>query len=103
MIPLGMPTSMFMVFVATVLAGSLGAIHYLVVHVILGKPFGDEGVRKAPEAGSGTAPSAEARAGGRRGPVEYRGGHGRGEGGGDGEGSEDDEHGNGDRGEVPSE
>ena len=34
----GMPTSMFMVFVATLLAGSIGAIHYVVVHIILGKP-----------------------------------------------------------------
>lgn len=39
---LGMPESMFVVFVATILAGSLGAIHYIVVHVLLGKPFGDE-------------------------------------------------------------
>lgn len=38
----GMPTSMFLVFVATILAGSLGALHYLVVHIILRKPFGDE-------------------------------------------------------------
>ena len=37
----GMPTSMFWVFVATVLAGSLGAIHYLIWHVILGKPFAE--------------------------------------------------------------
>lgn len=34
----GMPTSMFLVFVATILVGSMGAIHYVVVHVILGKP-----------------------------------------------------------------
>ena len=34
----GMPTSMFLVFVATILAGSMGAIHYVVVHIILGKP-----------------------------------------------------------------
>jgi hypothetical protein len=32
---------MFLVFVATVLAGSLGAIHYLVVHVLLGRPFAE--------------------------------------------------------------
>lgn len=37
-----MPLSMFLVFVATVLAGSIGALHYVVVHVILGRPFGDE-------------------------------------------------------------
>lgn len=39
---LGMPTSMFLVFAATVLAGSLGAIHYVIVHVILDRPFADE-------------------------------------------------------------
>lgn len=38
---LGLPTSMFLVFVATVLAGSLGAIHYVIVHVVLGKPFAE--------------------------------------------------------------
>ena len=37
----GMPESMFLVFVATLLAGSLGAIHYTLVHVILGKPVND--------------------------------------------------------------
>lgn len=42
MTTLGMPTSMFLIFVATILAGSLGAIHYVIVHVILGKPFSDE-------------------------------------------------------------
>jgi hypothetical protein len=41
---LGMPTAMFLVFVATLLAGSLGAIHYVAVHVIMGKPF-DETIR----------------------------------------------------------
>lgn len=38
----GLPLSMFLVFVATVLAGSLGAIHYVIVHVIMGKGFPDE-------------------------------------------------------------
>lgn len=37
----GMPESMFLVFIATLLAGSLGAIHYTLVHVILGKPVND--------------------------------------------------------------
>lgn len=37
----GLPTSMFLVFVATILAGSIGAIHYLIVHVIMGKPFAE--------------------------------------------------------------
>jgi len=40
---LGMPLSMFLVFVATVLAGSLGAIHYVIFHMILKRPFADEG------------------------------------------------------------
>lgn len=39
---LGMPASMFLVFVATILAGSLAAIHYTIVHIILKRPFGDE-------------------------------------------------------------
>lgn len=39
---LGMPLSMFLVFAATVLAGSLGAIHYLIWHIILRKPFADQ-------------------------------------------------------------
>ena len=32
---------MFWVFVATIVAGSLGAIHYLVAHVILKRPFAE--------------------------------------------------------------
>lgn len=47
---LGMPTGMFLVFVATLLAGSLGAIHYVVVHVIMGEPF-DENIRDNSVAG----------------------------------------------------
>ena len=39
---LGLPLSMFLVFVATVLAGSLGAIHYTIFHLILGRRFPDE-------------------------------------------------------------
>lgn len=35
---LGMPLEMFLIFVATILAGSLGAIHYVVVHILLGRP-----------------------------------------------------------------
>ncbi len=42
---LGMPTTMFLVFVATILAGSLGAIHYTVVHVLFGKPV-NENIQK---------------------------------------------------------
>jgi hypothetical protein len=41
---LGMPTDMFIVFVLTLLAGSIGAIHYTVVHVIMGRPV-DETIR----------------------------------------------------------
>ncbi|MDY6818052.1 MAG: hypothetical protein SVG88_05255 [Halobacteriales archaeon] len=41
---LGMPTDMFLVFVATLIAGSIGAIHFTVVHVIMGKPV-DETIR----------------------------------------------------------
>ncbi|WP_129113684.1 hypothetical protein [Halegenticoccus tardaugens] len=37
----GMPDSMFLVFVATLLAGSVGAIHYVVVHVLLGRPVNE--------------------------------------------------------------
>ncbi len=38
---LGMPLDMFLVFAATILAGSLGAIHYVVVHVVMGKPVNE--------------------------------------------------------------
>ena len=38
---LGMPEPMFIVFVATIFAGSLGGIHYVFVHVLLGKPVND--------------------------------------------------------------
>lgn len=44
---LGMPTSMFLVFVATLIAGSLGALHYVVVHVLMGTPV-DETIRTSP-------------------------------------------------------
>lgn len=39
---LGMPTAMFLVFLATLLAGSIGAIHFLTVHVIMGKPVAED-------------------------------------------------------------
>ncbi len=42
MTTLGMPNSMALVFAATILAGSLGAIHFVVVHMIMGRPFADE-------------------------------------------------------------
>ena len=44
---LGMPMEMFLVFVATLVAGSLGAAHYVVVHVIMGKPV-EENIREEP-------------------------------------------------------
>lgn len=50
---LGLPFPMFMVFVVTILAGSLGAIHYTIVHIVLGKPFGDEGDRHEKRQGLG--------------------------------------------------
>lgn len=41
---LGLPLSMFLVFVATIVAGSLGAVHFLIVHTIMKRPFPDETV-----------------------------------------------------------
>jgi hypothetical protein len=41
---LGMPEAMFLVFVATLLAGSLAAIHYTIVYVILDRA-GDSSVQ----------------------------------------------------------
>jgi len=35
---LGMPTAMFLIFAATLVAGCAGAIHYVTVHVIMGRP-----------------------------------------------------------------
>lgn len=49
---LGMPTSMFLVFAATLLAGSLGAIHYVVLHVIMDEPV-IEKIRQEPARGGG--------------------------------------------------
>lgn len=50
---LGMPIAMFLVFVATLVAGSLGAAHYLIVHVVMGRPV-DEYIRdSAPEVEEG--------------------------------------------------
>ena len=60
----GLPNSMFLVFVATILAGSIGAIHYLIVHVIMGKPFAEIPppiVREKPEVAAGRADSGESR------------------------------------------
>jgi hypothetical protein len=35
---LGMPTAMFLIFAATLIGGSVGATHYVIVHVLMGKP-----------------------------------------------------------------
>jgi hypothetical protein len=58
----GMPTEMFAVFAATILAGSLGAIHYVIVHVILKRPFGDEdtGIARRDPTERMTAPKGKA-------------------------------------------
>ncbi|GEM_PF-2319226 len=57
---LGMPTEMFVVFVATVVAGSLGAIHFVIFHLLMGRPYGDEEVslerRRAGERTAGSRP-----------------------------------------------
>jgi hypothetical protein len=45
----GLPPAMLLVFVATILAGSLAAIHYVVVHILMGRPFGDEVEPAGPE------------------------------------------------------
>lgn len=48
----GLPTATFAMVIATVLAGSLGMIHYLLVHKLMGKPFsGSEGTETETQAG----------------------------------------------------
>lgn len=54
---LGMPESMFLVFVATLIAGSLGGIHYVVVHILLGKPVNDRTRDRSAEEGTGVTDS----------------------------------------------
>ena len=51
---LGMPTAMFLVFVATLIAGSLGFLHFMIVHVFMGKPV-DETIRGRAAEEGGTA------------------------------------------------
>lgn len=46
---LGMPLGMFLVFAATLIAGSLGALHYVVVHVLMGKPVDESGLEETIE------------------------------------------------------
>ncbi|WP_227357510.1 hypothetical protein [Haladaptatus salinisoli] len=43
---LGLPLDMFLVFALTLIAGSLGALHFVVVHVLLGKPVDESGLEK---------------------------------------------------------
>lgn len=56
----GMPTPMFLVFVATILVGSMGAIHYVIVHVLLGKPVNENIIDR----GTGGTSSIEEKGGG---------------------------------------
>ncbi|QFU84553.1 hypothetical protein GCU68_18715 (plasmid) [Natronorubrum aibiense] len=49
---LGMPESMFLVFLATLVAGSLGAIHYVVAHMILGRPINEVAKERTTESSS---------------------------------------------------
>lgn len=42
---LGLPTEMFLVFVLTFFAGTIGAAHYLVVHVLMNKPVDESGLQ----------------------------------------------------------
>lgn len=44
---LGMPLEMFLVFAVTLVGGSVGAIHYVVVHVLMGKPVDETGLQSA--------------------------------------------------------
>ena len=44
---LGMPFEMFLVFAVTLLGGSIGAIHYVIVHVLMGKPVDETGLDSA--------------------------------------------------------
>lgn len=40
---LGIPLATFLAFVATVIAGSIGMLHYVVVHGLLDEPFPEVG------------------------------------------------------------
>lgn len=62
---LGMPLSMFLVFAATILAGSLGAIHFVVFHMILKRPFADQEHHLEVRSAGGRASDAKRAAGGR--------------------------------------
>ncbi len=60
---LGMPLSMFLVFAATILAGSLGAIHFVVFHMILKRPFADQEHHLEVRSAGGRASDAKRAAG----------------------------------------
>jgi len=62
--PFGLPLPMFLVFALVILAGSLGAIHYLIVHVVLRRPFGDEPADGPSGIGAGERRAAESAEGG---------------------------------------
>ncbi|MFO7260674.1 MAG: hypothetical protein DIU52_005940 [bacterium] len=65
--PLGLPLPMFLVFAIVILGGSLGLIHYLIVHVLLRRPFGDEVPGTLPRfAIRGERPTTEPSEGGSR-------------------------------------
>lgn len=57
---LGLPLPMFLVFAATLLAGSLGAIHFLVVHIWLARPIREITPPRVADASGGAAADAEA-------------------------------------------
>lgn len=40
----GLPTATVAVFAATVVAGCIGALHYVIAHVLLDRPFGESDV-----------------------------------------------------------
>lgn len=63
---LGMPFSMFLVFVATILAGSLGAIHFVIVHMIMGRPFADQEQHLEVRSAGGRSSDAKRAAAGRK-------------------------------------
>lgn len=53
---LGMPLEMFLIFAATIAAGSIGALHYLLVYVVLRRPVpGEAELRAERVAAAGTA------------------------------------------------
>lgn len=104
MTTLGLPPEMFWVFVATIVAGSLGAIHYVVAHIILGRPFAEipppvlrEGGLPEPGGGAGAGSEGSGGAGGSGSGLDSEGSGGAGDSGPGSEGS----GGAGSEGSVP--